>query len=119
MWARQVQRKTQCRRLLIDFRDGPLALLLIRGRSWQPRFSCGLTLKAGKTAAPASVTYSSATRTATLDPDADLAAGTVYTATISGAKDAAGNPLAPDTIWKFTAAAPGGDGTPPQTAALH
>ena len=55
----------------------------------------------------ASVCY--AGPTATLDPSANLQAGTTYTATLkggpSGAKDVAGNPLAADSSWTFTTAA--------------
>ena len=51
----------------------------------------------------ASVTYSG--QTATLDPSANLAANTSYTATVkggtAGAKDLAGNPLAADASWTF------------------
>ncbi|HET7399684.1 MAG TPA: Ig-like domain-containing protein [Intrasporangium sp.] len=48
------------------------------------------------------VTYNATTRVATLDPTANLAADTKYTATLtSGIKDAAGNPLVL-TTWTFT-----------------
>jgi hypothetical protein len=47
-----------------------------------------------------------------LNPDADLAANTTYTATIKGGtggvKDAAGNALASDRTWTFTTASAGG-----------
>ncbi|MHA7264724.1 Ig-like domain-containing protein [Arthrobacter sp. TMN-37] len=73
------------------------------------------TLTTGTTTVPAAVTYNSTDRVATLNPGADLAAGTTYTATIkggtSGVKDAAGNALASDRTWTFTTAAAGG-GTP-------
>jgi glucose/arabinose dehydrogenase len=59
----------------------------------------------------ATVTYAAATNTVTLDPAADLAAGTLYTATIkggaAGVKDLAGNPLASDRVWTFTTGATG------------
>jgi hypothetical protein len=42
--------------------------------------------------------------TATLNPTADLKAGTSYTARVAGAKDLAGNAVAPRT-WTFTTAA--------------
>ena len=52
------------------------------------------------------VTYDGATKVATLNPDADLQANATYTATVNtGARDAAGNPLATDTAWSFTTAA--------------
>ena len=59
---------------------------------------------------PAVVTYAADTRTATLDPAADLATGTAYTVTVtggvSGVTDIAGNPLATTSTWSFTTAAP-------------
>jgi Bacterial Ig-like domain/Chitobiase/beta-hexosaminidase C-terminal domain len=64
------------------------------------------TLKnAAGTAIAATVVYNATTRVATLDPTANLAADTKYTATLtggaSGIKDAGGNPLA-TTTWTFT-----------------
>ncbi|MGY5894919.1 Ig-like domain-containing protein, partial [Blastococcus deserti] len=60
---------------------------------------------AGGAAVGAAVAYDSTTRIATLDPSAELAANTQYTATLSsGITDAAGNPLAP-VSWSFTTAA--------------
>ena len=59
----------------------------------------------------ASVSYDSASRTATLRPAAALAASTTYTATLRGGttdprvKDAAGNALAANVVWSFTTAA--------------
>jgi PKD repeat protein len=53
----------------------------------------------------ARITYDSTSSTATLNPDADLAADTAYTATVSGGpagvKDSAGNALAADRTWTF------------------
>jgi len=61
------------------------------------------------TPVPATVTYDGTTRSAVLNPDADLEFGTTYTATIlggaGGAKDFAGNPLAADMVWSFTTSA--------------
>ena len=72
--------------------------------------SATFTLTAGTTTVPTVVTYNSANRVATLNPTADLAAGTSYTATITGGttgvKDAAGNALAADKTWTFTATRP-------------
>jgi hypothetical protein len=57
---------------------------------------------------PAVVTYDVATRTATLRPNAVLAADAVFTARLRGGttdpriKDAAGNALAADVLWTFT-----------------
>jgi hypothetical protein len=70
------------------------------------------TLRRGTTQIAASVSYDAASRTATLDPGAELSASTVYTATLTnGIADLAGNPLAP-LSWTFTTAAtPPPDGT--------
>ena len=61
------------------------------------------------TPATAAVVYDPATRKATLDPDANLEVGATYAATVKGgsggARDAAGNPLASDRAWSFTATA--------------
>ena len=81
--------------------------------------SSTFTLTSGTTTVGAAVTYSGGV--ATLNPTADLAAGTTYTATIkggaSGVKDAAGNAMAADKTWAFTTAAAGG-GTTTQTVTL-
>src|SRR4029450_423446 len=70
----------------------------------------------------ATVSYAGPSRTATLDPSADLAAGTQYTARLtSGITDTSpnANPLAPVT-WTFTTAAGGGgDVTPPTVTARN
>jgi hypothetical protein len=54
----------------------------------------------------ATVSYDSATKTATLNPDADLAQKASYTATVKGGAggvtDVSGNPLAADHTWSFT-----------------
>jgi hypothetical protein len=67
-------------------------------------------------AVPASVTYNTGTRIATLTPTSALAGTTTYTAIVSGGssgvKDLAGNALANDATWSFTTAA-AGDTTPP------
>ena len=61
---------------------------------------------------PAAVSYNSTNNVATLNPTADLAAGTTYTATImggsGGVKDVAGNALASTKTWNFTTASAGG-----------
>ena len=68
----------------------------------------------GGTLVPAAVSYDAASRTATLNPTAALAASTAYTATVkggaTGVKDLAGNALATDRTWTFTTAASGGGG---------
>ncbi len=51
---------------------------------------------------PAAVTYNAATRQVTLNPNANLAALTSYTVSFpAGIRDAAGNPLATQPIWRF------------------
>ncbi|WNB86359.1 Ig-like domain-containing protein [Cellulomonas sp. ATA003] len=63
----------------------------------------------GGSAVPAAVTYDETTRSAALDPDADLAPNTRYTVTLTGAiQDAVGNSLV-ETTWTFTT----GDGQDP------
>jgi hypothetical protein len=69
---------------------------------------------------PATVTYNTTARTATLTPSSFLTAATTYTARVvggsAGVKDLAGNALASDYIWSFTTAAP--DTTPPTVTAV-
>jgi hypothetical protein len=60
-------------------------------------------LKQGTTAVGATVAYDEATKTATLKPSADLAAGKDYVATITtGVKDGSGSPLPAEKTWSFT-----------------
>jgi len=60
---------------------------------------------------PASVSYDAASRKATLQPSAALAASTVHTATVKGGtvdprvKDVAGNAMAANVSWSFTTGA--------------
>jgi Bacterial Ig-like domain/RTX calcium-binding nonapeptide repeat (4 copies)/Domain of unknown function (DUF5122) beta-propeller len=62
------------------------------------------------TQVPATLSYNSSTKKATLDPDADLDPQSNYTATIKGGtdgvKDSSGNPLASDELWSFTTTLP-------------
>jgi len=51
---------------------------------------------------PASLTYNAFTNTSTLTPTAPLAVSTTYTATVSGAQDAAGNAMTSPVSWSFT-----------------
>lgn len=73
-----------------------------------------MTLNQGATSIPGTVSYTG--NTATFTPMANLAATTLYTATVgAGAKDLAGNVLVPSTLnpWSFTtgnAAAPAASG---------
>ncbi len=58
-----------------------------------------------------SLAYDASARTATYTPAAALAASTSYTAAVSGARDPAGNLMAP-VSWTFTTAAPSTSGCP-------
>ena len=60
-----------------------------------------MVLRMGTTKVTATVSYSSTSRTATLNPSAPLAADRTYTATVSGISDVAGNVMAPYS-WSFT-----------------
>ncbi|NKX54309.1 Ig-like domain-containing protein, partial [Arthrobacter mobilis] len=60
---------------------------------------------AGGTPVAAAVTWDEATNTATLDPDAALAADTLYTVELTGIEDLQGKPLAA-TSWSFTTTGP-------------
>ena len=71
--------------------------------------SIAFTLTGPGGAVPAGVGYDSASMTATLSPTSALAANTTYTASVSGAQDAAGNTMAP-VSWSFTT---GGTSPPP------
>jgi hypothetical protein len=56
-------------------------------------------------AVPGSTSYDSASRTATFVPTNSLSFSTQYTATVSGAKDTAGNTMSP-VSWSFTTGPP-------------
>ena len=58
-------------------------------------------LRLGTTVIPAAVSYNTTTRVATLDPSATLLADRIYTVTLSGIRDTAGNTMATRT-WSFT-----------------
>jgi hypothetical protein len=73
--------------------------------------TASFTVKQGATSVAGTVTYTGAT--ATFAPASNLAANTIYTATITtGAKDLAGNAMENDYIWSFTTGAQT-DVTPP------
>jgi hypothetical protein len=76
--------------------------------------SSSFVLRSGGTAVAADVTYSAATRTATLTPRTSLAPSTSYTVTVrggaAGVKDSAGIALAADRSWSFLTAAASGSG---------
>ena len=54
---------------------------------------------------PANVSYDAASRTSRLAPLSPLSTSTLYTATVSGATDLAGNVIAPPATWTFTTSA--------------
>jgi hypothetical protein len=58
------------------------------------------SIKNGTTPLVGIVTYTGTT--ATFDPSTDLLPGTIYTATISGAKNLSGIPIANDYVWNFS-----------------
>jgi hypothetical protein len=58
-------------------------------------------LRLGTTLVPAVVSFNPLTRVATLNPSVTLTADRVYTATLSGIRDIAGNTMATST-WSFT-----------------
>ncbi|MHA7221961.1 peroxidase family protein [Arthrobacter sp. RHLT1-20] len=58
-------------------------------------------LRLGATLVPAVVSYNALTRVATLNPSVTLTADRVYTASLTGVRDAAGNIMA-TTTWSFT-----------------
>jgi len=59
------------------------------------------------TVVPSTVAYNAASRSATLTPNATLAYGASYTATVStGVKDLAGNAMAANYTWSFSTAPP-------------
>ena len=57
---------------------------------------------AGGSVLPGSVAYAAATKTVTLTPSAALGSDQTYTASVSGARDLSGNPMAAPVIWSFT-----------------
>jgi hypothetical protein len=91
------------------------ALLVPRGSNFTATFSEPVTgvstttvrlqTDTGQVLVPATVTYDAATRTATLNPNADLAPLTRYRAILTGGptaiRDLAGNPFG-STNWTFT-----------------
>ena len=59
------------------------------------------------TVVPATVSYSAATNTATIDPSSSLAFSTLYTGVVKAAvRDVAGNAMTADFTWTFTSSAP-------------
>ncbi|WP_203030690.1 DUF4082 domain-containing protein [Frankia nepalensis] len=81
-----------------------VAVTAVFSEAVQPA-TIGFTLAAGGSNVAGSVGYDAATRTATFTPSTPLANATAHTATVSGARDAAGNTLAAPVGWTFTTAA--------------
>ncbi len=87
----------------------PGALSVSQGANVTATFSEAVTgvtgtnfqLRQGTTAIAAVVSYNSLTRVATLNPVATLPADRLYTVTVSGVRDLAGNTMATST-WTFT-----------------
>jgi len=63
------------------------------------------TLKNGSNTVATTFSYNSSTNTATWTHSTPLAYGATYTATVSGAKDSAGDPMTSAVSWSFTTAA--------------
>ena len=68
----------------------------------QPSSISFVLRNASNAVVPASVTYNASSRTATLDPQADLLQGHTYSAVIGAAVDLAGNALTSPVTWSFT-----------------
>ncbi|MFE4541267.1 peroxidase family protein [Arthrobacter sp. NPDC056727] len=60
-----------------------------------------VVLRLGTSVVPATVSYNNATRTATLNPNANLVADRNYSVAVSSVRDTAGNAIA-STSWQFT-----------------
>ncbi len=68
--------------------------------------STSFTLRdAAKVSLAGTTSYNAATQTASFAPSTPLAFNAVYTASVSGAQDAAGNAMTAPTTWSFTTAA--------------
>ena len=55
---------------------------------------------------PGSVSFNTGNTVATFTPTSSLAAGTTYTATVSGAQNASGTPMSGSFTWNFTTGTP-------------
>ncbi|APW59888.1 DUF4082 domain-containing protein [Paludisphaera borealis] len=60
---------------------------------------------AAKNIVPTTLTYDAGSKTATLKPTSLLASSAVYTVTVSGVKDTAGNTMVGSSTWSFTTVA--------------
>ncbi len=68
--------------------------------------SSTITLTGPSGAVAGTTAYDDATTSVTFSPTAALAQGSTYTATLSGAKDLAGNVIAAPSTWSFTTVLP-------------
>ncbi|MFI5894012.1 DUF4082 domain-containing protein [Actinoplanes sp. NPDC051513] len=73
--------------------------------------TAALAVTAGSTTVPGTTAYNAGTQTLTFTPASALTSATTYTATVSGAKDTAGNTMSPST-WSFTTADTSGSSCP-------
>ena len=74
----------------------------------KPSAEAAFSLKRTSDGAPVSGSFGWYGNALIFEPDADLAAGTQYTASVStAAKDLAGNPLANPVTWSYTTGASG------------
>ena len=85
----------------------------------EPLTASTFTLKQGGTAVPGTVTHGADGTTATFTPNANLAANSSYTATITtGAKSADGAGFAANRSWSFTTGT-AADSTPPEVKSTN
>ncbi len=83
---------------------GVSTLIDVRASFSEPIQSASLVMQlrnSGSQLLAAVVTYDAPSRTATLDPTAELAGSQTFTVTVSGARDLAGNTMTP-VSWTFT-----------------
>jgi hypothetical protein len=85
--------------------SGVAATTAVTAAFTEPVTAASIVLTGPSGTVAGATTYDATTATAILTPSAALAYSTSYTATVSGARDAAGNVMAPVT-WSFTTAAP-------------
>src|SRR6185369_8707665 len=70
-----------------------------------PPVVSGVTPDDGSSGNPGSVAFNTGDTVATFTPDSPLAAGTTYTATVSGAQNSSGTPMSGSKSWSFTVSA--------------
>ena len=97
--ARERRRERACRRQLEATFNEAMTAAGVNATSFELRDANGALV-------PATVTYDAATRTATLDPTEPLKEAAVYTASLAGVTDVAGNAINSTFAWSFTTAGP-------------